>query len=220
MSVLKVGRAFISQVILWLLVGVAPLLATPAVSAEAIVLGDSIGQGIATTIGLKSLAKRSFSLRRGDIGEQLKLVPNDAVALMSLGLNDAADPVEHLTKFIERVVDKAADGNRKTIWIGPPCVLGKAWDVRAEALDAHLKHRLATTAIQYVSLRDKQICSKTLRTGDGEHFTVEGYRYVWEKIKREAPFASGLEADACERQKIKAVYRGKKATSDCSKTAQ
>lgn len=189
----------------------------PAVAAEAVVLGDSIGQGIANTIGLKSVAKRSFSLRRGNIGEQLQHVPAQAVGLMSLGLNDAADPVDHLSKSIERIVETAVGSERRLVWIGPPCVVGKSWDKRAEALDAYLKERLSQTVIQYVSLRDPNICASKLRTRDGEHFTVEGYKYLWDKIRRDAPLAAALEPDPCERQKAEAAYRGRKLALDCSK---
>ncbi len=186
---------------------------------DALVLGDSIGAGIATTIGLKSVARRSFSLRRGDVGAQLKLIPVDGVGLMSLGLNDAADPVEQLSKSIEKVVETALASGRHVVWIGPPCVT-KAWDKRAEALDAYLKQRLAPTTIQYVSLRDPNICAPKLRTRDGEHFTVEGYRYVWDKIKRDAPLAAKLEPDACEQKKSQSLAAGKKSTVDCPKLGQ
>lgn len=189
----------------------------PAAHAmDALVLGDSIGEGLATTIGLKSIARRSFSLRRGDVGAQVKQIPSNAVGLLSLGLNDAADPVEHLSKSIEKVVDTAVASGRPVVWIGPPCVT-KAWDKRAEALDAYLKQRLAPTSIQYVSLRDPNICAPKLRTRDGEHFTVEGYKYVWDKIKREAPLAATLEPDACERLKSQSIAKGSKSVVDCAK---
>ena len=187
-----------------------------ALAAEALVLGDSIGLGIAATIGLKSIARRSFSLRRGDVGAQLKQIPADAVGLMSIGLNDAADPVEHLSKSIEKIVDTATGVQRKLVWIGPPCVT-KAWDKRAQELDAYLRQRLEKTSIQYVSLRDTNICAPKLRTSDGEHFTVEGYRYVWDKIKRDAPFAAGLEPDPCEKEKAEAAYRGRKPNPECAR---
>ena len=192
--------------------------ANRATAIEALVLGDSIGLGLATTIGLKSIARVSLSLRRSDVGAQLKQIPEEAVGLMSIGLNDAADPVEHLSKSIEKIVETASGTQRKLVWIGPPCVT-KAWDKRAEALDAYLKQRLEKTSIQYVSLRDANICAPKLRTRDGEHFTVEGYRYVWDKIKRDAPFAAALEPDPCEKVKAEAVARGRKPAPDCARKA-
>jgi hypothetical protein len=181
----------------------------PVSSAEALVLGDSIGEGLAKTVGLRHIAKRSFSLRRGDVGGQLAQLPSERVGLMSLGLNDAIDPVEHLSKSIEKVVQAATSVERKLVWIGPPCVL-KKWDNRAAALDAHLKQRLAATPIQYVSLRDEKICAPGIRTRDGEHFTLEGYRYVWEKIRRDSPFAASVVLDPCETARAEAMYRGRK----------
>lgn len=184
-------------------------------ATEAIVLGDSIGVGIATTIGFKHVAKRSFSLRRGDVASQLAQIPPDRIGLMSLGLNDAADPVEHLTKSIEKVIDAAGKVDRKLVWLGPPCVIGKKWDGRAEQLDQHLKQRLAQTTIQYVSLRDEKICSPGLRTRDGEHFTTEGYRYVWERIRRESAFAATIALDPCEKLKAESAAKGIRI-ADCS----
>ena len=32
-----------------------------------------------------------------------------------------------------------------------------------------------------------------MRTGDGEHFTTAGYRYVWEKIQRDSTYAATIE---------------------------
>ena len=61
--------------------------ANRATAIEALVLGDSIGLGLATTIGLKSIARVSLSLRRSDVGAQLKQIPAEAVGLMSIGLN-------------------------------------------------------------------------------------------------------------------------------------
>ena len=189
----------------------------PAIATEALVLGDSIGEGLAKTIGIRHIAKRSFSLRRGDVGAQLAQIPSGRVGILFLGLNDAADPVDHLTKSIEKIITMATSVERKLVWVGPPCVL-KTWDDKAAALDAHLKQRLATTTIQYVSLRDDKICAPALRTRDGEHFTVEGYRYAWEKIRRDSVLAGTVEIDACERTRAEALYRGRKPP-DCSLSA-
>ena len=188
-------------------------------AADAIVLGDSIGKGLAATVGLKTVAKISFSLRKGDIEGQLAVVPPDAVGLISLGLNDAGDPVSQLDKFIERMIEAMLRSGRKLVWLGPPCVL-KKWDARAAEMDEHLRRRLATTAIQYVSLRDDRICAPKLRTGDGEHFTVEGYRYLWDKIRRDSTLAASVEPDACEKSRADAAYQGRKPPVCPAITAQ
>ena len=67
------------------------------------------------------------------------------------------------------------------------------WDNRAKEMDDYLRQRLASTTIQYVSLRDPQICEPALRTRDGQHFTPSGNRYVWEKIRRDSTYAAGIE---------------------------
>jgi hypothetical protein len=62
--------------------------------------------------------------------------------------------------------------------------------MRAKEMDDYLSQRLASTSIQYVS---PQICQRGMRTGDGEHFTTAGYRYVWEKIRHDSTYAATIE---------------------------
>ena len=133
-----------------------------------------------------------MSLRRNAIAPQFQQVPKDAVAVMTLGLNDAAIPVQAMHKDIEVVIEGAQKTGARIVWVGPPCVL-KSWDKRAKEMDDYLRQRLAATAIQYVSLRDPQICQPALRSRDGEHFTDAGYRYIWQKIRRDSTFAATVE---------------------------
>jgi hypothetical protein len=168
---------------------------THARAAEAFFLGDSIAADTAETMGLKGAARQSVSLRRNAVAPQFAHIPKGAIAIMSLGLNDASDPVENMRKDIEMVIEGAEKTGEKFVWVGPPCVL-KAWDHRAKAMDDYLRARLAKTAIQYVSLRDPQICHAGLRTGDGEHFTDRGYRYIWQKIQRDSSFGAEVEMPA------------------------
>jgi hypothetical protein len=168
---------------------------SPAQAAEGFVIGDSIAASLAQTIGLKFIAHHSVSLRRAapkKISPQFARVPKGAIVLMGLGLNDAAIPVKGLQADIEWVIDGALKTGAKLVWFGPPCVL-KRWDPIAKQMDDYLRERLATTTIQYVSLRDPEICKPGMRTGDGEHFTTAGYRYVWEKIRRDSPYAASIE---------------------------
>lgn len=163
-----------------------------AYAAEGFFIGDSIAAATAQTIGMRGVARHSVSLRRNAVAPQFQQVPKGAVALMSLGLNDAAIPVLAMRKDVEQVIEGALRTGEKVVWIGPPCVL-KHWDARAKEMDDYLQQRLATTTIQYVSLRDPQICQPALRAGDGEHFTEAGYRYVWQKIKRDSTFAASID---------------------------
>jgi hypothetical protein len=179
-----------------LAVGGAVLLAMGAFSllqaAEGFFIGDSIAAAAAQTIGMRGAAHHSVSLRRNAIAPQFPRIPKGAVAIMSLGLNDAAIPVQAMRKDIEVVIEGALKTGEKIVWIGPPCVL-KSWDKRAKEMDDYLHQRLATTTIQYVSLRDPQICKPGMRSGDGEHFTEAGYRYIWQKIQRDSAFAGSVE---------------------------
>jgi len=174
------------------------VLANPACAVEGFFLGDSIGDDTAQTVGIRGAARTSVHLRRAQVIAQFSRLPKGAIALMSLGLNDAADPYQSLKNDIERVIAAAEKTGEKFVWIGPPCVL-KSWDKRSAQLDAYLRERLATTSIQYVSLRDPQICRHGMRSGDGEHFTTAGYRYVWEKIKRDSSFAAEVTAPSAKK---------------------
>jgi hypothetical protein len=168
---------------------------SPALAAEGIFIGDSIAASIAQTVGIKSTAHHSVSLRKvapKNIARQLTHLPKGAVVLMGLGLNDAAIPVKGMSADIEWVIAGALGTGEKIVWVGPPCVL-KRWDNRAKEMDDYLRERLASTTIQYVSLRDPEICQRAMRTGDGEHFTIAGYRYVWEKIRRDSTYAASIE---------------------------
>jgi hypothetical protein len=173
-----------------LLAGAAGLDAVRA--DEGYFIGDSIAAATAQTIGMRGSAHHSVSLRRNAIAPQFLQVPKGAVALMTLGLNDAAIPVSAMHKDIETVIEGAQRTGERIVWIGPPCVL-KSWDNRAREMDDYLRRRLATTNIQYVSLRDPQICRPGMRSGDGEHFTDAGYRYVWQKVQRDSSFAAAVE---------------------------
>lgn len=183
----------------------------PAQAADVVVLGDSIGQGIAAANGLRNMAQRSFSLRRGNVARLLSQTPKRAVGIVSLGLNDAADPVWHLVKSIETAISAMQQSGRQIVWVGPPCVL-KTWDARAEDLDIYLRERLATTAIQYVSLRDETICTPALRSRDGHHFTTNGYKYVWDKIRRDSSLAASADFDPCAHVAVTMARRRRGAT--------
>lgn len=195
-----------------------------AEAAEGFLIGDSIAAAMAQTIGMRGSAHHSVSLRRNAIAPQWQRIPKGAVALMTLGLNDAAIPVQAMRKDIETVIEGALKTGEKIVWIGPPCVL-KSWDKRAREMDDYLRERLAVTSIQYVSLRDPQICKPGMRLSDGEHFTDAGYRYVWQKIRHDSTFAAEVEwprrpqlvaasADSKPRAKPRRAQRRSRRLSD------
>lgn len=160
-----------------------------AAAADVVVVGDSIGVGIAAAAGLKKVARNSISLRRGNIPAEIARTPAGAVVILSVGTNDALDPLRAVTPAIDHAIDQIAKTKRDVVWVGPPCAFGK-WAQGTAAIDGYLRERLTATAIRYVSLRDDWICNSANRASDGVHFRHSGYVYLWEKVRREAPVLS------------------------------
>lgn len=150
----------------------------PALAANEVVTGDSLGVGIAMAAGFENRAANSVSIRGGKALEQLRRVRPGSTVFMSLGTNDAVGSVKGLEKGIDQIVQTAQAARLRLIWIGPPCV-SKSWDKNAIALDGILRARLAGTGITYVSMRDPSLCTPSVRASDGVHFNMEGYRNMW-----------------------------------------
>jgi hypothetical protein len=108
-----------------------------------------------------------------------------STVFMSLGTNDAVGPVKGIEKSIDNVVQAAKAARVKLIWLGPPCV-SKAWDKNAAELDGILRVRLKGSGVVYVSMRDQNICSPSVRSSDGVHFNMQGYRAMWAKAANAA----------------------------------
>lgn len=152
----------------------------PAAAANGVVVGDSLGVGISMASGLENHAKNSVTIRGNRAIEQLRQVRPGSTVFMSLGTNDAVGSVRGIEKSIDNVVQAAKAARVKLIWIGPPCV-SKAWDRNARELDGILRERLAGSGVTYVSMRDESICSPSVRSSDGVHFNMQGYRNMWAK---------------------------------------
>lgn len=159
-----------------------------AFAANEVVTGDSLGVGIAMAAGFENRAANSVSIRAGSAVEQLRKVRPGSTVFMSLGTNDAVGSIKGLEKGIDRIIETANASRLKLVWIGPPCV-NKPWDTRAVELDGMLRARLAGTGITYVSMRDPSLCTPSVRSSDGVHFNMEGYRGMWAK----AAAASGYQ---------------------------
>lgn len=162
--------------------------ACPTLAANEVVTGDSLGVGIAMASGFENRAANSVSIRAGSAVDQLRKIRPGSTVFMSLGTNDAVGSVKGLEKGIDRIIETANTSRLKLIWIGPPCV-SKSWDTRAVELDGILRARLAGTGITYVSMRDPSLCTPSVRSSDGVHFNMEGYRGMWAK----AAAASGYQ---------------------------
>src|SRR6476646_8058552 len=106
------------------LAGVSCVLAALA-SARAttdIVLGDSLGEGLAEVSRLKSFARISVHIRGPKALDQVRRAPENSTAFVVLGTNDAEGSITKLDKSIDDILNLAAKKHMRLVWIGPPCV--------------------------------------------------------------------------------------------------
>jgi len=164
---------------------VVPLAAT-SFAGGTYVLGDSIGDGLATTMGFNNLAQIGIHIRGPKALAQIERTPPGATAYIFLGTNDAEGSIKNIDKSIDDILDAAARRGLTVIWVGPHCVR-KAWDNQAKALDEILRNHLAkaqaaNAKVKYISTRDSGLCAGKFHEPDGVHLTAKGYRYVWAMI--------------------------------------
>lgn len=162
------------------------------VSAQAtsdIVLGDSLGEGLAEVSHLKSFAHISVHIRGPKAVDQVRRAPENSTAFVVLGTNDAEGSITNLDKSIDDILNLAAKKHMKLVWIGPPCV-HRPWDNRARDLDKMLAAKLPPRGVTYVPMRDQAFCTGGMHEPDGVHLKSKGYAYMWDKARRVA----GLEA--------------------------
>jgi hypothetical protein len=145
--------------------------------------GDSLGVGVGMASRAPSVAKESvrisFDKKKLAIG-QIERVPVGSTLFLSLGTNDAVGGVTAVQDGVSAIVSAAQARSIRLVWLGPPCVF-KTWDTSAKALDGVLASVLAADGITYVSMRDDALCVRSLRAGDGVHFTMRGYRMMWDR---------------------------------------
>jgi hypothetical protein len=181
---------FMSRIVLALLCafGLLVSVAMPvAARAETYVAGDSIGMGVGMVSQLPSVAAISIAIRGPKIIEQLRAVPAGSTVFLSLGTNDAVSNLVKGGADLDRLVAFVRDQRLKLYWIGPPCVL-KPWDESAKKLDESLRADLARTGITYVGMRAQALCDPAVRAKDGIHFTMTGYRIMWQLAAEAANF--------------------------------
>jgi hypothetical protein len=154
-------------------------------ASEVVILGDSIGEGVALAAGVRGLARISVHIRGPRALQQIARAPQGSTAVLVLGTNDAEGSIAGLDRHIDNLVQAAAKKNIRLIWVGPPCVR-RPWDARAKALDKLLSEAMAARNIQYVSMRDPSLCLGRLHDADGVHFKMEGYAYIWQKARAAA----------------------------------
>jgi hypothetical protein len=166
----------------WLLIGLMTLATSSLAGAATYVLGDSIGDGVATTLGLNNLAQIGIHIRGPKALAQIARTPPGSTVLIFLGTNDAEGSIKNIDKSIDDVLDAAARRQLTVIWVGPHCVR-KAWDAQGRELDEILRTHLAKTSAKYVGMRDPGICSGKFHEPDSVHLTGKGYRYMWAMLQ-------------------------------------
>src|ERR1700726_4407608 len=151
----------------WVLGGLIALAVLPPAATSfaggTYVLGDSIGDGLATTMGFNNLAQIGIHIRGPKALAQIARTPPGSTVYMFLGTNDAEGSLKNIDKSIDDVLDAAAQRQLNVIWVGPHCVR-KAWDIQASVLDGILRSHLAKASVnkasvKYIGTRDGTICS-------------------------------------------------------------
>lgn len=176
----------------------AVLAALQPAFASIYVGGDSLGVGVHLASKAPSVATESVRITSKAPVSQIYAVPEGSTLFLSLGTNDAVGGVLKVEKSVDAILSAAADRNIRVIWLGPPCVF-KTWDDSAKALDGVLAGIMAQEGVTYVSMRDDALCARSLRAGDGVHFTMKGYRMMWDRAiaaSGEADTATALPAAA------------------------
>jgi hypothetical protein len=164
---------------------------TAVSAATEIVIGDSLGVGLAEVSHLQNFARISVHIRGPKALDQIRRAPAGATAFVVLGTNDANGSIAHLDKSIEDILTAAEKKHMRLVWIGPPCV-HQSWDTRAIALDKMLAEKLPPRGVTYVPMRDRAFCTGGLHDRDGVHLKTKGYVYMWDKARQAA--ASGVPA--------------------------
>jgi hypothetical protein len=155
---------------------------TPARAADDVrIIGDSIGEGLHMVSAFPSPANRfNVAIYTPKIFDQIKEMPRGANVVMSLGTNDAVAGLVDQKARVDMIVAAAQAQGIKLTWLGPPCVR-TAWEVHSKALDAVIANALEGTSVAYVSAQEPAFCEPSLHAGDGVHFTMAGYRSLWQK---------------------------------------
>jgi hypothetical protein len=180
-----------------------------ALGEEVRIIGDSIGEGLHLASGYPSPANRfNVAIYTPKIFEQIREMPRGANVVMSLGTNDAVAGMVDAKARVAQIVAAAQDQGVKLTWLGPPCVL-KVWEAHSQKLDQVIAAALEGTPVAYVSAQGPEVCATALHEPDGVHFTMAGYRLLWQKAATVAGIPVVVAA-ASERPTV--VHDGKKRT--------
>jgi hypothetical protein len=191
-------------------------------AAPGMILGDSIGVGLALAGGVKSLAHNSVRIGADGVLREIASAPAGTVMFISLGTNDAVGSIKGVEARIDRVVAAIDASGAKAVWVGPVCVI-QPWNETVVKLDALLRRKLAGR-VTYVSLADDAYCDASIRGHDGVHFTAAGYHRLWAKARAAAGEAidggTGPEtAKTVKRKRKKQSQKTRHAAALLSKTS-
>ena len=187
------------------------IVAAPAAASadEVRIIGDSIGEGLHLASSVPSPANRfNVAIYTPKIFEQIRAMPRGANVVMSLGTNDAVAGLDEQQPRIAQIVAAASEQGIKLTWLGPPCVR-TAWEVHSEKLDKTIAAALAGSSVTYVSAQTPEFCAPGLHAGDGVHFTMAGYRLLWQK----AASVAGIPVVEVAASDKPAVASGKKGST-------
>jgi hypothetical protein len=156
--------------------------AAPARAADEVrIIGDSIGEGLHMVSNVPSPANRfNVAIYTTKIFDQIREMPRGANVVMSLGTNDAVAGLVDAKARVDMIVAAAQAQGIKLTWLGPPCVR-TGWEVHSKQLDEVIAGALQGTSVAYVSAQEPAFCEPSLHAGDGVHFTMAGYRTLWQK---------------------------------------
>ena len=149
---------------------------------EVRIIGDSIGEGLHLASSVPSPANRfNVAIYTPKIFEQIREMPRGANVVMSLGTNDAVAGLDEQQPRIGEIVAAARDAGHQA-------------HLARSALRAHCRgksiprsstrssrRRWRSTSVAYVSAQAAEFCAPGLHAGDGVHFTMAGYRLLWQK---------------------------------------
>jgi hypothetical protein len=169
--------------------GCAVAAGASARESGAIVLGDSLGVGLAEVSHLPNFAHNSVHIRGPKALEQIRRAPAGVTAFVVLGTNDANGSIARLDKSIDDILNAAQKKHMRLVWIGPPCVR-QSWDTRSRELDKILAAKLPPRGVIYVPMRDETFCGAGVHEPDGVHLKTKGYAYMWDKARRVAALAN------------------------------
>jgi len=192
-------------------------LSAPKAQAETYIAGDSIGVGVGMVAQYPSVAAISISIRGSKIIDQLRAIPDGSTVFLSLGTNDAVSNLVKGGGDLDRLVEFMNGKRFKVFWIGPPCVL-KPWDDSAKKLDESLHSELAKSRVTYISMREPTLCDPASRAKDGVHFTMAGYRIIWQRAAEAANIKPATQIAPVRKEPTQTVAAKKKRKRTVKKT--